>query len=301
MTRFVRDVLLFLALQGAVMAWIWRVCPRRDDHYAAATIDKRRLLAETPPPRIIAVGGSSVSFGFDSRLWLGRGLEPVNMGHDRGLGLPFMLAQVRGTLDAGDVVVISPEYELLFDPAIDGSVITYLEHDPPSLRYVDLDTARRLCDDGLPWIGRKLRCALHQATVDPQLLFSRASFDEHGDFAAHRGQPPRTHQPLPISWPSPASMDVARSVALLDDFGAHCRVVGARCVFAFAPLRRSDYEAAMASADRLGELITATLDLPIVLSIEAAIAPDADFFDAGPHLTEEAARRRTSRLQAALR
>lgn len=301
MLRFVRDVLFFLALQGIVLAWIWHACPRRDDHYAAATIDKRRLLAQTPPPRVIAVGGSSVSFGFDSRPWLGGGLAPVNMGHDRGLGLPFMLAQVRDALAPGDLVVVSPEYELLFRPAIDGSVITYLEHDPSSVRYIGFDTGRRLCDQTLPWIARKLRCALHQVSTDPQLLFSRASFDEYGDFAAHRGLPPRPHRPLPIDWPSPETMDVDRAIALLDDFAAHCRVVGAHCVFAFAPLRRSEYDSARASADRLDERFAATLDLPIVLSVAAAVVPDADFFDAGPHLTEPAARRRTVRLQAAVR
>lgn len=301
MTRFIRDVLLFLALQGIVFTWVWRACPRREDHYAAATIDKRLLLAATPPPRIIAVGGSSVSFGFDSRQWLGSGLAPVNMGHDRSLGLRFMLAQVRGALAAGDVVVISPEYELLFDPDIDGSLITYLEHDPTSIRYIGLHTARQLCDQGLSWIGRKLRCALHQATTDPQLLFSRTSFDAHGDFAAHRGQPPRPHEPLSTPWPAPSTMDVTRSIELLDDLAGHCRAVGARCVFAFAPLRRSQYDAATASARRLDELVANEIDLPIVLSVEQATAPDEDFFDAGPHLVEDAARRRTARLRAALR
>ena len=70
----------------------------------------------------------------------------------------MITGQVESELRAGDVVVVSPEYSLLWGEGVDETIITHLEHDPAGLRHLDLATSRRLCDAGLVWIARKLRC-----------------------------------------------------------------------------------------------------------------------------------------------
>lgn len=300
MRHFVIRALAFAALQAVVLWWVWSACPRDDEHYAAASTDKRRRLATASSPRIVFVGGSSASFGFDSRVFASSGYTPVNLGHNRGLGLSFMLEQAAAGLREGDVVIVSPEYELLWTAGVDDTLITHIEHDPPSLAYVDWQTGRRLCDAGLPWLARKLRCALHQLPTDPQLLFSRHSFDASGDFAAHRGHPPRMHDPLWPPWPDPAALDVEAALDQLDAFARRCRNVGARCGFAFAPLRRARYEAGRESIAVLEARLEARASLPVVLNPADGVHPGDAFFDAGPHLVESAARHRTERLRKAL-
>ncbi len=301
MRKFIIHALCFAGLQALVLSWIWFACPHDDDHYAAASTDKRLRLAKARSPRIVFVGGSSTSFGFDSRVFAGGRYTPVNLGHNRGLGLSFMLRQAGAGMRDGDVVVVAPEYALLWTPGVDDTLITHLEHDPPSVAYVDWQTGRRLCDAGLPWLARKLRCALHQIPTDPQLLFSRASFDEFGDFAAHRGRAPRMHEPLYPPWPQLASLDIEASVHELQRFSRRCAQVGARCVFAFAPLRQARYEQGREVIAEIEAELEARVPLPIVLRAADGVHPGDDFFDAGPHLVESAAHRRTVRLRDALR
>jgi hypothetical protein len=177
MRRFILSALAFALVQAAILAWVWRGCPRRADHYAAAAIDKRALVRAAPSPRLILVGGSSVSFGYDSRLLTHDSeLHPVNMGHDSKFGLPFMLAQTRAHLQPGDIVLVAPEYPLLWESGLDQSLITALEHDPASLAYVEARTAQYLCDRGLNWVGGKLRCALHQVTTEAPLDYLARAF-----------------------------------------------------------------------------------------------------------------------------
>src|SRR2546423_1051105 len=91
--------LLYLAPDGRV-PWM------------SAAIDKENLIRNTPQPRVIFVGGSNLAFGLNSLLIQRRlGRSVVNMGLSAGLGMRFMLAEVRPHLRPGDLVVVVPEYE----------------------------------------------------------------------------------------------------------------------------------------------------------------------------------------------
>ena len=300
MRRFVLEMLVFVLLQAVVAAAVWQACPRREDHYAAATGDKRRRLEGCGSPRLIFVGGSSAAFGFDSRVAAEAGFEPVNMGHNRSLGLRFMLGQVRDELREGDVVVVSPEYELLWKAGVDSTLVTHLEYDPASLRAVDYDTGRRLFDRGLPWVSSKVRCALHQVSTAAPIGYSRDAFDDYGDFASHRGTPAREHTFEAVRWPSEAAVDVDASIDVLRSFAEDCRDAGARCVFAFSPLRRGQFDANEATVRRAAREVREGSGLDVVIDLEHAVYPHADYYDPGPHLMPAAATLRTRALIEAL-
>lgn len=300
MRRFVFEVLAFLLLQLSLLAAVWWQCPRDPEHYAAAAIDKRHRITEAGSPRLIVVGGSSVSFGIDSRVIAQRGWVPVNMGHNVGLGLSFMLAQVEAHLRTGDVVVVAPEYSLLWRGPADASLVTLLEHDPSSVRYLDGPACGRIVEGGFRWLGDKLRCALEGRTTDPEIFYSRRSFDETGDFVLHRGQPRRPHEPLPMGWPAEPSADFGRALERLETFADRCDDTGARCVFAFAPLRQDHFDAHAEEIARLRQRLGEGMRLPVVLEPNESVYPGAQFYDAGEHLVEEAAAARTRALLDAL-
>lgn len=246
------------------------------------------------------MGGSSVAFSYDSRLLAeGSSFHPVNMGHDIELSLSFMLSQTGAHLRPGDVVVVAPEYPLLWGPSVDHSLITVLEHDPRSLSYVDPRTGQRLCDRGLNWIAGKLRCALYQVETEVVLGYRRTSFDEVGDFVEHRGKPSLGQEPLPLSSPN-AGVDLSDAVEKLDAFGRRCEDLGVTCLFTYAPLRRSHYEQAPQAVAELHRRLRESLRIPVVGEPVDAVYPDEDFYDAGWHLTDEAARRHTLKLRERL-
>jgi hypothetical protein len=300
-TRFVAHALVFLAVQLAILVVVWRACPDDPDHYMAATLDKHARLRAAESPRLIFVGGSSVGFSVDSRAFAGLGLAPVNMGLNSGLGLAFMLGEVGPQLRAGDVVVVAPETELYWVGTEDDAVWGVLQRRPESLRCLAAGGPRAVAevsDQGLHFLARKLRCAAHQVTTDRELptLYRRSSFDELGDFVAHRERSAKREASIDRPWPAPESVDLDRAIALLQRFAARCEQVGARCFVAWMPIR----EARLAQDAELIAVIEARVRAEVampMLETPAELAvPEHAFFDRGPHLTGEAAARRSARL-----
>lgn len=104
------SMLMIIVFSYAIMLY---VCIEfNQNSYLEANIDKIELLKKTKSPRIVFVGGSNLAFGLDStRISLAFSLPVVNMGLHAGLGLKFMLDEVKPYLKFGDIVVIIPEYE----------------------------------------------------------------------------------------------------------------------------------------------------------------------------------------------
>lgn len=303
MRRFLVHLLAFVALQAAILLVVWRSCPTDADHYMAATIDKHARLRSADSPRLIFVGGSSMGFSVDSRAFVeqGLGLEPVNMGLNDGVGLSFMLAEVDGQLRAGDVVIVAPETPLYWTGSRNDSIWSVLEHRPASVACVSPTSARELSDQGLHYLARKVRCAVHQVTLDSELatIYRRSSFDDVGDFVAHRGQPRKLESPIDRPWPPPDTLDFEPALARLQEFADRCARANARCLLAWSPTRREQFERERDLFVAL-ELRLRELDFELLESPSEASFADEDFFDRGPHLTGEAAARRSRRLATRL-
>jgi hypothetical protein len=303
MHRFLVQLLAFVALQAAILVVVWRSCPVDPNHYMAATIDKHARLRSADSPRLIFVGGSSMGFSVDSRVFVeqGLGLAPVNMGLNDGLGLHFMLAEVAGQLRGGDVVIVAPETHLFWTGSRNDSIWAVLERRPASLGCVSVANVRELGDQGLHFLARKLRCAVEQVTIDSELatIYRRSSFDEYGDFVAHRGQARKLEAPIHPPWPGLDTLDLEPALASLREFADRCDRVQARCFVAWNPTRREQFERDRELFAAL-ELRLRELDLELIETPSEASFAAKDFFDRGPHLTGEAATRRSLRLAARL-
>jgi hypothetical protein len=82
----------------------------------AAVVNKRDLLKDGQRDRIIFVGGSGLFDGLDSALVEQRLRRPVvNMGLYAGFAITPLLREITPHLRSGDVVVIVPEYSVVFD------------------------------------------------------------------------------------------------------------------------------------------------------------------------------------------
>ena len=73
---------------------------------------KCELLATTPSPRIIFVGGSNLSLGIDSkRIKDSLNINIINTGLTMQLGLKYMVDDVSIYIKKGDIVVFAPEWQ----------------------------------------------------------------------------------------------------------------------------------------------------------------------------------------------
>lgn len=305
MRRFVTHALIFALIQALILVVIWRACPDDPNHYMAATIDKHTRLRAAASPRIMFVGGSSVGFSVDSRAFEPLGLEPVNMGLNDGLGLPFMLAEVAGQLRPGDVVIVAPETHLYWTGSQDDALWAVVQQRPANLACLAAAGPRELADlsdQGLHFLARKLRCAAHQIATDRQLptIYQRSSFDTYGDFAAHRSLPPKLEPAIDLSWPDPEALNFDRSIAALGEFAQACERAGARCFLAWCPTRRLQLEREADVFAAIAARLDAEVAMPMLEQPAELGFADQDFFDRGPHLTGEAAAARSARLASAL-
>lgn len=305
MRRFVTHALVFTLIQLAILVAIWRTCPDDPDHYMAATLDKHARLRSAESPRLIFVGGSSVGFSIDSREFERLGLSPVNMGLNDGLGLAFMLGEVEGQLRSGDVVVIAPETHLFWVGSQHDAVWAVLQRRPASLACLGAAGPRAVADvsdQGLHFLARKVRCAAHQASTDRELatIYRRSSFDEFGDFVAHRGLSAKREQAIDQPWPAVETLELDRSIDALRDFADTCERVGARCFIAWCPLRTERFQQGAALFEQLDARLREDVGLPMLEDAHEAAYPEEAFYDRGPHLSGEAATARSARMAVRL-
>src|SRR5687768_13390615 len=81
--------------------------------YFQSIIDKHKRLEQIPAPRIILAGGSSLTFGVDSkRIESEFGKPVVNLSLIASLGMEFIINELSSVMREGDVVILSTEYFL---------------------------------------------------------------------------------------------------------------------------------------------------------------------------------------------
>src|SRR5438105_4157685 len=81
--------------------------------FMAAIIDKHKQIDIIKSPKIILGGGSNLAFGIDSKkLETAFNMPVINMGLHAGLGLTFILNELKYSIKKNDIVFLSIEYGL---------------------------------------------------------------------------------------------------------------------------------------------------------------------------------------------
>lgn len=190
--RFVIKAVLLATLVAATLGALLVIPAGGRTSFTEAIIDKQRRLESLPPGKLILVGGSNLAFGVDSRYLETTLRRPVvNMGLSGAVGIPFILDQVRPHISAGDLIVLSPEYELFFErPALTRPVCLHALYLPQPWRYVGrtgylrcvVSTFGETVQHNFTWAVRK---ALRTNDSPPDPVYERRSFNRWGDVEGH--------------------------------------------------------------------------------------------------------------------
>ena len=182
--RFAMHGVVFLAIQCALALGVFLLYPTEPDDYLGAFDGKTRLLASEGPSRIVFVGGSNVAFGMNCETLetlVGRPI--INMGVHAGIGLNVMFEQALSEVRAGDLVVLSPEYEH-FDRRLGEELWPLLvEHSPGTIRWLSLDDFAALADNARHYAAGVLRRTAFSVLgrhTGPRAPYTASSFDERG-------------------------------------------------------------------------------------------------------------------------
>lgn len=237
-------LLAFITLTYAILLSAILLTPDTSGYFAAA-IDKHKLLATTPSPKIIMVGGSSLALSIDSpTLEMNLGLPVVNMGIHGGLGLRYMLDEIKSEIKPGDWIVIYPEYQQFYGFFNgDDSFIALVSAFPEGIRYIRsprqvLNMFKKL---PLSVQGQLYARLVKLAYGEVSGIYTRHGFNANGDLVSHLNEPPRTDwMSKPLFGPKDNTFDV-EVLAGINEFvdEAHCH--GARVLIVFAAISDIHY------------------------------------------------------------
>jgi hypothetical protein len=325
--RYLRLLLIFLLLQGCVLAVLTVLNTSFDDTYLAAVADKSNLLESAPSPRVVLVGDSSLAFGMDSSLLrsgLGGKYNPVNMGLHGGLGLSFELKQALAGVRSGDVVVLSPAYETVFADTTElPTVWSALRVQPGAWSYLTsrqrFSLLERLVPDNEPLIlshdmsviiynkvraetTDKLRAALHRAVgrggpvagADATSPYARAGFNEYGDQT--RAWEAQSLYTTPVGKWELNQEALAKSIATLRDFIAQCGSKNVTVVYWYPPIPKDWYQQVQDVVDQIASALESQLPITFINDAVDGVRPPSDFFDNIHHLRGPAVKERTNEL-----
>jgi hypothetical protein len=311
MIRFLGRMTAFLSLQMLVAAAvIWQGSPQDSNHYLSTLQDKILRLEQCPSNRLLVVGGSNVAFGIHSeRIQESTGIETVNLGLHAALGLDFTLECVRQHCRAGDVVVLTPEYELLISDLQLGEEITInqmLAQWPEAVRYMDQtrDTSwkRFLDHDALwqshEWVSRAYARITHRTKEGR--IYERSSFNEYGDVVAHYGRP------------TPAAIDTSRleeidpewleqAIEILNQFSQECSDQGVAVYLTYPPVPAEKYAASIDVIRQIRQTLETELKIPVLHAPDEFVFPLDNFFDSSYHLTQAAGEQRSQAIGDAVK
>lgn len=274
-----------LLVTGSLVAVFFAV--RNHDNPEVDFLNERinkeeRALKDTSSNRLLLVGGSNLAFGIDSELLEDEsGLKVHNLGLQRGLGLPYMLAQADRVVQPGDKIIFSLEYDFFYEKNLSGTTpMLIMEHDPNELNHF---TAY----DDLARIGRffpsffriKVNQKLFGGSDQVNPIYNADAFNNYGDVISHLGQPQK------IKNPDYNVFELDRANKNLDRLNRWIKShpeVG--CYFSFPPMMQSKF---LEYEDEIKQLeldLKNQLNCTILRSATDAAYPDDLFFDTVYHL-----------------
>ncbi len=193
MKQFIKRSLIFILIPVMfilVLSIVIPPTPRTSSSLLFAKLDKDKLLANTPTPRLILIGGSNLSFGIDSSIIKERtGLNPVNTAIHASLGLKYMMEETKDYIRPGDIVLIAAEYSQFYKQDAYGReelLRTVLDVDRKSLRGLNLRQWVMITRYIPKYSMSKIKPSEYvHKEPNPQSIYLRQSFNEFGDVDIH--------------------------------------------------------------------------------------------------------------------
>ncbi len=172
----------------------------------AALPDKHQLLDTIKYPKIMVLGGSNVSFGLDSKV-IGSQLNiPIlNMGIHAGIGLEYIVNDIKPYVKKGDLIVLIPEYEHFYTDDFYGDmelVQMVFEIEPASKKLLNTNQWLHLIKYLPTYSAKKIKNfvpSLFNEKTGIIDIYHRKSFNTYGDAFLHWTLPNQNYLHAPKS------------------------------------------------------------------------------------------------------
>jgi hypothetical protein len=258
---------------------------------------KSKLLRATPSPKIILVGGSNISHGLNSqKIHEAMGLPVVNMGLHGGLGLRFMLEEVRPAINRYDLVVIVPEYAqfqkggfwgnkevlgMVLDVMPESRHLLSPQHWIHLFKFMPNYAARKIMNACTGFIRRR--------RITKRIEYS---YNSYGDSIGHWNKKPSPFTPVKKAIKSQISK---YSFDHLEFFVRETQQKGAKTFILPPCFQATSYDNCALLIDQIEQQLLKR-QMPLLVPMKRYRMEDHLFHDTPYHLTKQGAELRTDRL-----
>lgn len=201
MKKLLSSLFLFVAIFLIVIVLILLcspVTPMRKNNMLNAIMQKDSMMENTPSPRLIIIGGSNVTFGFNSQIIKDSlHLNSINAGLHAGIGIIYSMNQAKPHLRKGDILIISPEYNQFYGNVGYGSqelLHVLFDVSLSNLRYLDLSNYKAFV--GYLYYYIRSKTYIHEYTTYTKPIYSDKAFNQYGDACLHWDTERRIFTPM---------------------------------------------------------------------------------------------------------
>jgi hypothetical protein len=274
--------------------------PRASTSLLFADQQKDSLLRNVASPRIIFVGGSSVSFGLNSQVIKDSlHLNPINTGVHASIGLKYMMENTAQYIKKGDIVVLMPEYQLLYEDYNDVSEeLARTIFDVNKSKYRLLNFKQRFAL--LPYTPKIALSKFNPreysvSSSSNQKCYLISAFNQYGDTYVHWGLPREIVSPSKIS--GNLNKEVMNKIAV---FQSEIEKRGATLYISYPGFQDISFFKSKEAIDKI-EQEYIKRGFRILGTPERYMMPDSLMYNTNYHLNKEGADRRTKLLIEDLR
>lgn len=297
-------MLLFIAVEAILLFAI----PQDKNSTLCEYNHKIELLANTPSPRIIILGGSSVAFGVDSRrIKDSLGVNVVNFGLHGGIGVRFMLEDYLAFARKDDILLMPIEYANFYNGG-NGSESVWAQFMMATrwrrIEYLNVRQWRNIAL-GIPTVvignlNRLLKYPKRKTWESPAsgrggFRFCKAGFNEYGDEVDHWKYPSKGIKPKGIIEEREIDQDfmiwLKNNLEQYEWRGAKALMLPPVNVTTnFLQTWNSNIDTALKSINR-----------PYIVDVDYMVLDDSCSFDGSYHVNKEGVRQNTDHLIEILR
>lgn len=309
---FIKKCIFLIFMVSLTIGIIIIVVPSNKLSYLYANVDKHERLKSILSPKIVMIGGSHVAFSIDSKkIEKAFAIPTVNMALHAGIGLRYMLNEVKDCIGSGDIILVIPEYDHFFNEYSDR--IELLETALSSLgnlRYLGLNRRYIKLLKEVPSVVQE-RLRIHGVIIAKRIIgrrrtpkidevYSRSAFNVYGDVIGHLNKKPELE--IVIQQSKSDLPNIKRlhkeTIKMLNDFYSYASDRNARVFFDFPGVPYIYYENNKEKINSLYERLNEELKIPIIGQPENYAFPLDSFFDTMYHANAKGRELRTQRVIA---
>jgi hypothetical protein len=298
MKKFIYSIISFSIVILFILAAVFIVV-RRDDignDYMAGIVAKHHRLNHTKAPRLIFAGGSNLAFGLNSeQIEKEFSVPVVNLALHGGLGLKFILSELRSNIKSGDVVLLSPEYFLDVDGdlKIKRNTAMYFKEADKYFQFnlineFDEHLAKARDDaKAFQWKRQELPTRMLDT------IYNKDAFNKYGDVISHLERPsPKVYKDQLYLY----EYSKWAGIEELNKFQIFAKLISVQVFFIYPPFPKTMFDRNELVLEHFSADISHRLAIPILNKPVDFVFPDSLFFDTMYHLNKKGREIRTAEL-----